>query len=135
MPVFAGITARSDPGDFSIRFGLDYDFVSQEYFTSSSRYDTSLTADPDLTDVALLSKDYLDDKTVLTIDCNMSALSKKNDYIEIENMFIDKLGMFKVSKNNLIEIIETWSLAIKSNPTELTIYQIGDKFVFAGVYS
>jgi len=62
MPVFAGITARSDPGDFSIRFGLGYDFVSQEYFTSSSRYDTSLTADPDLTDVALLSKDYLDDK-------------------------------------------------------------------------
>lgn len=59
----AGIAAADgDPGDFNIRFGLGYDFVSQEYFTSSSRYDTSLTPDADLTDITLLSKDYLDDK-------------------------------------------------------------------------
>ncbi|MEW5923715.1 MAG: hypothetical protein AB1746_06985 [Candidatus Zixiibacteriota bacterium] len=59
----AGIAAADgDPGDFSIRFGMGYDFVSQEYFTSSSRYDTSLSPDPDLTDITLLSKDYLDDK-------------------------------------------------------------------------
>jgi len=62
IPNLAGITASGDPGDFSIRLGVGYDFVSQEYFTSSSRYDTSLTPDPDLTDATLLSKDYLDDK-------------------------------------------------------------------------
>ena len=63
IPVLAGIAAYGgDPGDFSIRIGLGYDFVSQEYFTSSSRYDTSLTPDPDITDATLLSKDYLDDE-------------------------------------------------------------------------
>jgi len=62
MLSLAGIVTAGSPGDFSIRFGLGYDFVSQRYFTSSSRYDTSLSPDPDLTDAVLLSKDYLDDK-------------------------------------------------------------------------
>jgi len=59
--IFAGIVTAGDSGDFNFRAGLGYDFVSQEYFLNSSRYDTSLTPDPDLTDNTLLKKDYLDD--------------------------------------------------------------------------
>lgn len=62
MIVFAGITYADDSGDFNIRVGLGYDFVSQEYFLSSSRYDTSITPEPDLLVSSLLRKDYLDDK-------------------------------------------------------------------------
>lgn len=60
---FAVIIRADDSGDFSFKLGLGYDFVSQEYFLSSSRYDTSFAPDPDgLLTATLLKKDYLDDK-------------------------------------------------------------------------
>jgi hypothetical protein len=72
LSIFAGIVSADNPGLFRARVGLGYDFVSQEYFTSSSRYDTSLTPDPDqLLEATLLRKDYLDDKKgliYLTLD-------------------------------------------------------------------
>ncbi len=61
--IFVGVSRADDSGDFSFRVGMGYDFVSQEYFISSSRYDTSLIPDPDAAASSiLLEKDYLDDK-------------------------------------------------------------------------
>nr|MBN2277670.1 hypothetical protein [candidate division Zixibacteria bacterium] len=57
----AGASPANASGDLGIRTGLGYDFVSQEYFYSSSRYDTALIPNPDETDNILLRKDYLDD--------------------------------------------------------------------------
>jgi hypothetical protein len=51
-------TAADPPGDFHLRAGLGYDFVSQEYFLDSVRHtgsDSALIS-------TLLKKDYLDDK-------------------------------------------------------------------------
>ena len=55
--LIAGEVKTEDPGNFIARAGLGYDFISQEYYLDTARYDPDsvLTA-------TLLKKDYLDDK-------------------------------------------------------------------------
>ena len=65
------------PHFLSVKAGLGYDFVSQEYFTSSSRYDSSLIPDP--LNAVFLKKDYLDDtKGLLYLRLNPGG---KGDHI------------------------------------------------------
>ncbi len=56
--LFAGVARTDDSGDFSIRAGLGYDFISQEYFYDSLRYDGIV----DSVNLSLLKREYLDDK-------------------------------------------------------------------------
>jgi hypothetical protein len=56
--LLAGIIIADDSGDFHFRFGLGYDFVSQEYFIDSLRLGVPDSA----VELTLLQRDYLDDK-------------------------------------------------------------------------
>lgn len=56
--IFAGVARSDDSGDFSIRAGIGYDFISQEYFYDSLRFDGGL----DSVKLNLLKREYLDDK-------------------------------------------------------------------------
>ncbi len=80
LTLFAGNILADNSGEFNIRVGLGYDFVSQEYFLNSYRYDTLLITDPITT--TLLTKDYLDDKKGL-IYIKFKPDTEKTDYFEV----------------------------------------------------
>ncbi len=55
--LIAGELQAENPGNFTFRAGVGYDFISQEYYLDSARYDPDSTIN-----IALLKRDYLDDK-------------------------------------------------------------------------